>query len=224
VPHAEFSDPQSLNLYSYVRNRPTVTIDPDGHQQLQGATTLDTALTVAVACAAVEPCGVGAVLAGGAAAPVLATVVAVAVPPTAIGDCLGGDCASYYIPPPPLTTTNPGQTGTPDTTGTNVQTGTPASTLQAGTVNTTPLQSTKSTTPVGTTSSGQATNAYGEKLGPSGKPARHSKQHSTRKAAKDAARQEGKGAPEEHGGDGHFHPTDKNGEKLPNETHHEYPH
>jgi RHS repeat-associated protein len=31
VPYAELSDPQSLNLYSYVRNRPTVLVDPDGH-------------------------------------------------------------------------------------------------------------------------------------------------------------------------------------------------
>jgi RHS repeat-associated protein len=33
VPYAEFSDPQSLNLYSYVRNVPTVRFDEDGHQQ-----------------------------------------------------------------------------------------------------------------------------------------------------------------------------------------------
>jgi RHS repeat-associated protein len=32
VPYAEFGDPQSLNLYSYVRNRPTLLMDPDGHK------------------------------------------------------------------------------------------------------------------------------------------------------------------------------------------------
>jgi RHS repeat-associated protein len=31
VPYAEFADPQSLNLYSYVRNAPTTKIDNDGH-------------------------------------------------------------------------------------------------------------------------------------------------------------------------------------------------
>src|SRR5262249_13664890 len=31
VPYAEFSDPQSLNLYSYVRNVPTTRFDADGH-------------------------------------------------------------------------------------------------------------------------------------------------------------------------------------------------
>jgi RHS repeat-associated protein len=31
VPYAKFGDPQSLNLYSYVRNNPTSLYDPDGH-------------------------------------------------------------------------------------------------------------------------------------------------------------------------------------------------
>jgi RHS repeat-associated protein len=31
VPYAELSDPQSLNLYSYVRNNPLSRADPDGH-------------------------------------------------------------------------------------------------------------------------------------------------------------------------------------------------
>lgn len=31
VPYAEFGNPQSLNLYSYVKNNPTTTRDPDGH-------------------------------------------------------------------------------------------------------------------------------------------------------------------------------------------------
>jgi RHS repeat-associated protein len=31
VPYADLGDPQSLNLYNYVRNRPTVMVDPEGH-------------------------------------------------------------------------------------------------------------------------------------------------------------------------------------------------
>src|SRR6185312_15659638 len=31
VPYADLSDPQSLNLYGYVRNRPTFAVDGDGH-------------------------------------------------------------------------------------------------------------------------------------------------------------------------------------------------
>jgi RHS repeat-associated protein len=32
VPYAEFGDPQSLNLYSYVRNNPVTSVDADGHE------------------------------------------------------------------------------------------------------------------------------------------------------------------------------------------------
>jgi hypothetical protein len=31
VPYADFDFPQSLNLYSYVRNNPLSSVDPDGH-------------------------------------------------------------------------------------------------------------------------------------------------------------------------------------------------
>jgi RHS repeat-associated protein len=31
VPYADFGDPQSLNLYAYVRNSPIVRVDADGH-------------------------------------------------------------------------------------------------------------------------------------------------------------------------------------------------
>jgi hypothetical protein len=34
VPYADFADPQSLNLYTYVRNVPTVSVDADGHQNV----------------------------------------------------------------------------------------------------------------------------------------------------------------------------------------------
>jgi hypothetical protein len=139
----------------------------------------------------------------------------------------------FHTPPSTSTSTNTGtpattptntQIGTPASTGTSASTETPASTSQPGTVETTPLANSKSTTPVGVTSAGQKINAYAEKLGRNGTPMRHSKRHSTTKRAKDAARQEGKTAPEKHGGDGHFYPTDAEGNKLPNATHHEYPH
>ena len=31
VPYAVLTDPQSLNLYAYVRNNPMTQVDPDGH-------------------------------------------------------------------------------------------------------------------------------------------------------------------------------------------------
>ena len=81
--------------------------------------------------------------------------------------------------------------------------------------------------PAGRTAGGRATDEHGNPIGPSGKPQVDRVEHSTRKAAKDAARQEGKGAPVNHPsptrGNKHFHPTDSEGKKLPGSTHHEYP-
>ena len=36
VPYADFDNPQSLNLYSYVRNNPLSSVDPDGHDCVVG--------------------------------------------------------------------------------------------------------------------------------------------------------------------------------------------
>jgi RHS repeat-associated protein len=36
VPYADFSNPQSLNLYSYVKNNPLTLTDPDGHCDVDG--------------------------------------------------------------------------------------------------------------------------------------------------------------------------------------------
>jgi hypothetical protein len=79
----------------------------------------------------------------------------------------------------------------------------------------------KSTTPAGKSSSGQNINAYGEKLGPTNQPQRHGTNFSTRKAAKDAARERGKSTPIQD--KGHFHATDKSGKKLKNAGHFNFP-
>jgi hypothetical protein len=97
------------------------------------------------------------------------------------------------------------------------------STSSSGNNNTTPSNKPKSS---GQTASGHPTDQHGNKLGPSGKPQVNTVKHPSQKKAKDAARNEGKGAPVKHtnpqkGGD-HYHPTDKKGNKRPNSTHHEY--
>lgn len=78
----------------------------------------------------------------------------------------------------------------------------------------------------GKSASGQATDEYGNKLGPSGKPQINIKKHPTEKRAKDAAREESKGAPVKHPsptkGNRHYHPSDKDGKKVPGSTHHEF--
>jgi RHS repeat-associated protein len=79
----------------------------------------------------------------------------------------------------------------------------------------------------GVSAGGQATDEYGKKLGPSGKPAHHEVDHSTVKGAKDAARVQGKRAPVKHAsparGKPHFHPTDEEGNKIPCSAHHNCP-
>ncbi len=64
------------------------------------------------------------------------------------------------------------------------------------------------------------------RLGPSGEPKIHNVEHSTKKAAQEAAKQEGKGAPIKHSSTddqpSHFHPTDADGDKIPG-VHHNYP-
>jgi RHS repeat-associated protein len=77
------------------------------------------------------------------------------------------------------------------------------------------------------TSSGQAADKHGNKLGPSGKPQVNKVTLSSQKQAKDAARSNGDGKPVKHSspskGNSHYHPTDKDGQKIPNSTHYEYP-
>jgi hypothetical protein len=64
------------------------------------------------------------------------------------------------------------------------------------------------------------------RLGPVGKPKIHNVEHSTKKAAQEAAKQDGKGAPIKHSSTddqpSHFHPTDSDGSKTPG-VHHNYP-
>jgi hypothetical protein len=79
----------------------------------------------------------------------------------------------------------------------------------------------------GVSAGGQPTNERGEKLGPSGKPVVHEADMSSKKRAKDAARNAGQGKPAQHPspkvGKPHFHPTDQQGNKIPGSTHYNYP-
>ena len=45
VPYAVFGDPQSLNLYGYVRNDPVTRADADGHDPKKGAAACDAFIT-----------------------------------------------------------------------------------------------------------------------------------------------------------------------------------
>jgi len=81
--------------------------------------------------------------------------------------------------------------------------------------------------PAGQTYNGRPIDEHGNVLGGSGEPRQNTTEHSTRKDAKDAARNTGKRTPVNHPsparGGAHYHPTGSDGEKIPNSTHHEYP-
>ncbi len=118
VPYADLTDPQSLNQYSYVRNIPTSKFDADGHEcppcdekqffmdavelfahQNPGAVAAEVAPLVASATPALAALPALLLAAPSAGGMILATTL----PPVEVNpDCLGGDCASFYIPPPPV--------------------------------------------------------------------------------------------------------------------------
>jgi RHS repeat-associated protein len=127
VPYAVFGDPQSLNLYTYVRNDPVTHADANGHC-LEDACVIETL--------------------AGATILVMATQAYFAMPASqrdygaslsqtahSLGTTIGG----WFSHP-----SNSGaNASTPATVPTNVSHGTPASTSQQGAVNNGPLQSVK---------------------------------------------------------------------------------
>jgi RHS repeat-associated protein len=141
VPYSDLDDPQSLNLYSYVRNLPTTKTDATGHcleDACIGEAYLAVALVTTVSSYLASPSGQHAL--------------------SAVGEAIGSlfSRSSNNSPPPSTTTTTqtgtPGttatttvQTGTPGTTTTTAETGTPASSSQAGTVSTSTAHSTSNT-------------------------------------------------------------------------------
>jgi 5-methylcytosine-specific restriction endonuclease McrA len=118
VPYANFGNPQSLNLYSYVTNNPMTVGDPDGHQQ---------AVANAIqSCATSAPCVTTAAVAGSAAADALLVggvafgpgalgmEVVIASPPIPFQDNLILDALTpTYVPAPPLQNQNTNATAPP---------------------------------------------------------------------------------------------------------------
>jgi RHS repeat-associated protein len=131
VPYANFGNPQSLNLYSYVNNNPTTVRDPDGHC-LEDACVIEGGIVVTAMAVSYLSSPPGQQMLRNAASGIIS---------------LGSSISSLFHPsnsgavsssPPPSVSTN-ASTGTPGTTATNVATGTPASTSQQGAVNTGPM-------------------------------------------------------------------------------------
>ena len=205
VPYAQFGDPQSLNLYAYVRNNPNSRLDVDGHVDWDSVVVATTtalgglvgtyagADVGAVAGTLVEPGGgtiVGAVAGmglGGTGGAILGQKLGQAIVKAV-------DSSSKSSPPPAAA----GATSGPKAAGAKC-----------------------------VSCNGQAANPKtGEKLGPSGKEMGHSTDHSTKKSAKEEAgrrSQDGKARNDANPADGrggHYHPNESDNKGS---DHHYYP-
>lgn len=230
VPYADFGNPQSLNLYTYVKNNPTSGADADGHccDPADILDAIDFASGVANAWASDnllgafrQDSGDAAYHVGQAVGDAVATVQGAAEVITGGGGEVGGLAL--------------------DATGVGALAGVPVGVVSAGVIAHGAAtasegfihlakaagQGPRADAAAGQTSSGQATDQYGHKLGPSGEPMVNKVDHPTVKSARDAARAEGKRAPVKHAspakGKPHFHATDESGKKLPCSTHHNCP-
>jgi len=205
VPYASLSDPQSLNLYNYVGNNPLSKADADGH------------------------CPVCVVFEEVADSPAGQEIEQTA---TSAGEKFGTFISTAAAATTTFVVANVKELANSPAGSAPIGHG------KAGNISPEQAKATlallkgdksgpKAAQAPGVTAGGQATDKYGNKVGASGKPQVNQVDHSGKKGAKDAARQEGSGKPQQHAspqkGDPHYHPTDANGEKIPNSTHHNYP-
>jgi hypothetical protein len=222
VPYSDLMNPQSLNLYSYVKNNPLSQVDKDGHgcppdctdeinfvmgaanafgsDYLLGAGRVNQMTSAGQLGAAVGD--FGAAVAGGAE--------------TLAG--AGGEVGGFAL----------------DATGVGAAIGVPANVVSAGaivqgaaaaTMGVTNLMKDSSSSDV-VTSSGQKADQYGNKLGGSGKPQQHETQSNTREASNNKSLNEGNKSVNHSNpksGQPHTHAADADGNKKPNSTHHNYP-
>jgi RHS repeat-associated protein len=211
IPYSRLDDPQTLNLYSYVGNNPTSQTDADGHalqdaimgvgwvNAFQAPDQQSEQNSNAAQQQQTDPIQVY-----GTTVTVTATIGAIPLDTAEVG-------VGVIIAPEALVAV----------TAFGVATG--SDLLYTHYFS----QGPKATDAPGVTAGGQATDRFGNKIGPSGRNQVDQVDHAGKKDAKDAARAEGKGTPEKHPspakGDPHYHPADENGEKLPISTHHNYP-
>jgi RHS repeat-associated protein len=246
VPYAHFDDPQTLNLYRYPSN-PETYADLDGHDDwwktaldfvgsaanawasdnALGAGRFDSGTTAgklgaALGDGAATIQGVGETLLGGTG-----EVVGITLDATGAGAVLGipVNIASAGLIAHGVTTGLNGGAhlakSASETSGSSaIKTAEDSQKLQ-------PEQPTgpKAEEAPGVTAGGQATDKYGNKLTGSRKVQINKTKSSTREGARNKALKEGSGAVEHRNptrGERHWHPTGKDGKKVPGSTHHEY--
>lgn len=231
VPYADLTDPQTLNLYGYVRNNPLSHADADGHC-CDFTDVADFLTGAANAYGSDNLFGAGRMEQNSAAGRIGAAFGDAAATVQGAGETIvgtGGEVVGVGL----------------DATGVGAVLSVPVGAVSTGLIlhgtatgmigganlikdanQTSSGGGPKADQAPGVTSSGQATEQHGNKLGPSGEPQVNTTKSNTREAARNKALNEGSGAVEHRTpkqGDPHFHPTDNQGKKKPSSTHHEYP-
>jgi RHS repeat-associated protein len=217
VPYADLTDPQTLNLYGYVRNNPMSHSDPDGHQGPWSQILSNPEVQQAV-----EDLGPliknAAGIAIGAAAAAWANSKAYLDQAADVISSTGLPSNAAGPDPGVVPSSNPDWVLTRNANKTNAQT-------DKNSPNNPPVGPVKPENAPGVTAGGQATNKHGQKLGPSGKPQVNNVNKNTREAANNAANK-GSGTMEHRNprrGKPHFHTKRGNGTKKQDGTHYNYP-
>jgi len=205
IPYANLADPRTLNLYDYVGDDPTNHPDADGHFQAPGTESQN-------ACGTNPQCATNQVAQNKPAESVTAPFPIIPATPAIgkavgavadfVGDALGSALGVVLVVFTPTQTANEAQ-----------------DTIQY-------KGGPKAADAPGVTAGGQATDAHGNKLGPSGETQVDRTRSNTREGARNRALGEGSGAVEHSNprvGSRHWHPTDAQGNKKPSSAHHEYP-
>jgi RHS repeat-associated protein len=217
LPYAVISNPQSLNKYTYTWNYQLPYTDPDGHF-------LDTfidAVSVGYGIASVVASAItGSDQLGTDAKALAADVAALVIPGvTGLGNAVRAGKAAENIADAAKAADKAADAGKAADKAGDAGDAAQSATKAKG-------SGPKADDAPGVTAGGQATDKYGNKLGPSGKPMVNKTTSNTREAARNKALNEGSGAVEHRKpkkGKPHFHSTTKKGEKQSNSTHHEYP-
>ena len=242
--YADASEPQSLNKYHYALGNPLRYVDPDGHQATladrlkQGAASVGRTVMNTIegaASAYAEDNGVGGTSGpqnkvGRAIGHGLALAQGFGEAYIGLQGMAGGGAEAIATAPACASGVGcAAPTVGIATTATSAVVATHGTLVIGNTLNNIFSKNggPKAAESPGQTAAGRATDANGRPLGPSGKPSIHQVDSPTKKAAKDAARNAGQGAPMQHPtprrGEPHFHPTDRKGKKIPDGTHYNYP-
>ena len=193
---ADITNPQSLNKYQYGYNNPLRYVDPNGHC-IEDACILEFAAASALFAYTASPEGQQVIRNG---------INALLSTPSLIRNTFSSSKSES------------GQPATDAQSGNKTGPGSDA--------NASEKTGPKAKDAPGVTAGGQATDEFGNKLGPSGKRQVDRTRSNTREAARNKALNEGSGAVEHRiprQGAPHFHPTNNQGKKKPSSTHHEYP-